>query len=230
MRTVAIIPAAGAGRRMEAGINKQYLQLLGKPLLAHTLAVFEAAGCIDEVCLVVPEAEIGFCRESVVQAYGFRKVSRIVAGGSERQHSVLNALRALEAAEEDISLIHDGARPFVTPRLLQEVADAAAGADGAVAAVPVKDTVKKASDGVIAGTPPREELWLAQTPQGFRYGVIRAAHEHAAAEGHLGTDDSSLVERLGGRVLLVPGDYRNIKITTPEDMLVAEAFAGERKG
>ena len=220
----ALIPAAGMGKRMGAGQNKQYLLLDGMPILAHTLRVFEESPCIAGIYLITPEPEIPFCLSDVVERYGFSKVRAVVAGGAERQHSVLNGLRAMEGiAQDDLVLIHDGVRPFVSADLLQRAANAADRFGGAVVAVPVKDTVKVARNGVITATPPREELWLAQTPQAFRYGLIRSAHDTAAAEGFLGTDDASLIERLGWPVHIVEGDYRNIKITTPEDMVLAEA-------
>ncbi len=229
MRVTALVPAAGMGKRMGAGINKQYLLLAGRPILAHTLAVFELAPFVDEVYLIVPEDEIPFCRENVVERYGFAKVRRSVAGGSERQHSVLNGLRAMESpGADDVVLIHDGVRPFVTLPVLEQSVEAARLHDGALTAVPVKDTVKVVRDGTVLETPPRESLWLAQTPQTFRYGIIREAHERAAADGWLGTDDASLVERLGMSVRIVPGDYGNFKITTPEDLVLAEAFLKNR--
>jgi 2-C-methyl-D-erythritol 4-phosphate cytidylyltransferase len=161
----------------------------------------------------------------VVDAGGFSKVRAIVPGGSERQYSVLNGLRALESPEDDdIVIIHDGVRPFVTPDMIRCSVDTARTADGALVAVPAKDTIKVVRSGVVTATPPRETLWQAQTPQTFRYGIIHRVHEQAAADGFLGTDDASLVERAGGSVAVVMGDYRNIKITTPEDMLLAEAF------
>lgn len=218
------------GKRMGAGSNKQYLLLDGMPILARTVQVFQNAPCIDAIYLVSPEQEIPFCRDEVVQRYGFSKVRDIVAGGAERQHSVYNGLLAMEGIEpDDVVLIHDGVRPFVSAQMLQEAAEAARASGAAVVAVPVKDTVKVVKEGVVTETPPREELWLAQTPQAFRYGLIRGAHDAAAAEGFLGTDDTSLVERQGETVHVVQGDYRNIKITTPEDMVLAEAFMKERK-
>ena len=228
MRVIALIPAAGMGKRMGAGINKQYLLLRGRPILAHTIEVFERAPFVDDIYVIIPEQEIPFCREEVVSRYGFTKVRSIVAGGEERQHSVINGLRAVEsAADDDVVLIHDGVRPFVTPPILEHAVATAAESDGALVAVPAKDTIKVVVDGIIRETPPRERLWLAQTPQAFRYGIIRAAHEAAAAENYLGTDDATLVERLGREVRVVVGDYRNIKITTPEDLVLAEAFLSE---
>ncbi len=225
MRRIALIPAAGMGKRMGAGVNKQYLLLNGKPIVAHTIALFDTAPFIDDIYLVIPEPEIPYCCEHVVERYGFAKVRRIVPGGAERQNSVLNGLRAREeGGDDDLVLIHDGVRPFVPLHVLERALEVAQFHDGALVAVPAKDTIKSVADGIVTGTPPREGLWLAQTPQAFRYGVIRAAHEIAEAEGFLGTDDAMLVERLGKDIHVVLGDYRNIKITTPEDLILAEAF------
>ena len=224
-KVFALIPAAGMGTRMGAGSNKQYLLLGGMPILAHTLKVFEQAPFIEGIYLVSPQQEIPFCRSEVVERYGFSKVRGIVAGGAERQYSVMNGLNAMEEiGQDDLVLIHDGVRPFIAVETIRAAATAAHEFGGAVVAVPVKDTVKVVHDGVITDTPPREQLWLAQTPQAFRFGLIHAAHASAAAEGFLGTDDASLMERQGFRLRIVTGDYRNIKITTPEDMVLAEAF------
>ncbi|ABB30309.1 2-C-methyl-D-erythritol 4-phosphate cytidylyltransferase [Geobacter metallireducens RCH3] len=230
MAVFALIPAAGMGKRMGASINKQYLLLGGMPILARTLEVFERSPLVDGIFVVIPADEIPFCREQVVERHGFSKVRSIVAGGAERQQSVLNGLRAMEgtAGEYDVILIHDGVRPFVTEDILGRATATARENDGALVAVPAKDTVKVVEDGIITATPSRETLWLAQTPQAFRYGVIRAAHEVADAERFLGTDDAMLVERLGRQVRIVLGDYRNVKITTPEDMVLAEAFIKEK--
>jgi len=225
-RSFALIPAAGMGKRMGASINKQYLHLAGMPIVARTISVFENAPFIDGILLVTPIDEIPFCREQVVEAHGFRKVLEIVPGGKERQNSVMNGLRALQgqAGEHDVVLIHDGVRPLISAELLRESIDVARGSDGALVAVPAKDTIKTVRDGVVIATPDRETLWQAQTPQAFRFGVIFAAHQAAEQEGFMGTDDASLVERRGGVVRIVRGDYRNIKITTPEDLVLAEAF------
>ena len=230
-RVIALIPAAGMGKRMGAAINKQYLLLAGIPIVARTISVFENSPIVDDIYIVTPEAEIPCCREEVVNANGFAKVRAIIAGGAERQHSVLNGLRAVsDPADDDVVLIHDGVRPFVSPDIIQRAVSVAIRSDGALVAVPAKDTIKIIVDDAVQETPPRETLWQAQTPQAFRYGIIRNAHEQAAAEGFLGTDDASLVERLGGQVQVVMGDYRNIKITTPEDLILAEAFIKSIKG
>ncbi len=222
----ALIPAAGMGKRMGASINKQYLQLGGEPIVARTISVFEQCGFIDAIYLVTPADEIPYCREHVVEACGFHKVVEIIAGGKERQNSVMNGLAAIRrrAGDDDVVVIHDGVRPFITPDVLRESIDVARTCDGALVAVPAKDTIKTVRDGIVTGTPPRETLWQAQTPQSFRFSVIHGAHLAAEREGFMGTDDASLVERNGGRIRIVTGDYRNIKITTPEDLILAEAF------
>jgi len=231
MKAIALIPAAGMGKRMGAAINKQYLLLNGMPIVAHTIALFEHAPFIDDIYLVIPEPEIPYCREHVVERYGFAKVRRIVPGGAERQNSVLNGLRAVaDARDDDLVLIHDGVRPLVPVHVLERALETAAKHEAALVAVPAKDTVKIVADGIVRETPPRENIWLAQTPQAFTYGVIRAAHEAADAERFIGTDDAMLVERLGRDVHVVPGDYRNIKITTPEDLILAEAFLKQAEG
>lgn len=230
-KSIALIPAAGMGKRMGASINKQYLRLNGLPILAHTISVFERSALIDSIYLVIPADEIPYCREQIVEAGGFKKIAAIVAGGTERQHSVMNGLKAIRgtADDDDVILIHDGVRPFLSEAMLHESITAAQEHDGALVAVPAKDTIKIVADGVVIDTPSRETLWQAQTPQSFRFGVIFAAHQAAEREGFIGTDDASLIERSGGKIRIVAGDYRNIKITTPEDLTLAEAFMADRK-
>lgn len=230
MSVIVLIPAAGMGRRMQASLNKQYLLLDDRPILAHTLALFEDHPRIDHIYVVSPGEEIPFCRREVVQRYAFRKVREVIAGGVERQDSVYNGLRACCAEADDVVLIHDGVRPFFPPRMLAAVIDTAARVGGCVVGVPVKDTIKEVADGVVCGTPERGRLWQAQTPQAFRYALIRNAYERACADGWRGTDDASLVERLGLPVAMLEGSYRNIKITTPEDLVLARAFLAEGGG
>lgn len=222
----AIIPAAGMGKRMGASINKQYLMLSGKPILAHTIQVFQDCQHIDGIILVTPLTEIPYCRTEVIERYALTKVIEIVPGGAERQDSVMNGLGALVqiADKDDLVLVHDGVRPFVTPEILKNAADVAIEYDGALVAVPSKDTIKVVRAEIVEGTPERETLWQAQTPQAFRYGKLLHAYEKAANDRFSGTDDCSLVERCGGVIRIVNGSYRNIKITTPEDLILAEAF------
>lgn len=225
-KSIALIPAAGMGKRMGASINKQYLQLNGMPIVARTISLFEQSPLIDAIYLVIPAEEIPYCRKHVVEACGFRKIAAIVPGGRERQNSVFNGLNAMRkhVSDDDIILIHDGVRPLITEQVLLESINSARLHDGALVAVPVKDTVKTVQNGFVSNTPPRESLWHAQTPQTFRFAKIFQAHQSAETDGFIGTDDASLVERSGGKVYIVQGDYRNIKITTPEDLILAEAF------
>jgi 2-C-methyl-D-erythritol 4-phosphate cytidylyltransferase len=230
-RSYALIPAAGMGKRMGASINKQYLHLDGLPIVARTIAIFEQSPLIEAIYLVIPADEIPFCREHVVEACGFHKIRLIVPGGRERQNSVMNGLNAMrpDLADGDVVLIHDGVRPLIAPELLSRSIDCALSNDGALVAVQAKDTIKTVRDGIVTDTPPREILWQAQTPQTFRFGIIYDAHRSAEQDGYMGTDDSSLVERRGGKVRIVTGDYANIKITTPEDLVLAEAFLAGRR-
>jgi 2-C-methyl-D-erythritol 4-phosphate cytidylyltransferase len=218
MKTVVIIPAAGTGRRMGGEIPKQYLSLAGIPILVHTLSAFQRSPLVDEILLVVPGEDVAEVRRDVVERYDFSRVSLVIAGGSERQDSVRNALVYVRD-EHEIVLVHDGVRPFVTGALIER-AVAGARAFGAVTVgVPVRDTVKAVdAAGRVVKTVLREGLWLTQTPQAFRREVILAAYERAAADGFYGTDDASLVERMGIPVRMIPGDADNIKVTTPEDL------------
>lgn len=229
MANIAIIPAAGTGSRMQAGINKQYLLLAGRPILFHTLALFAAHPRIDRICVVVPAGEINYCRTEIVALYGLEKVSAIIAGGPSRQDSVANGLLGCNAAVDDLVIIHDGARPLLRATDLDALLDAAAKSGAAVLGVPVKDTIKQVQDGVIVATPERSSLWQVQTPQVFRYGLLLAAHSQARADGFAGTDDAMLVERLDHAVTMVAGSYRNIKITTPEDLAIASAFLAAQR-
>lgn len=211
---------------MGGGVSKQYLPLAGIPVLARTLRLFQNASCIDEITLVVPEADIAEVRCAIVEKYGFSKVGFIVAGGRERQDSVRHALLRLRD-DQEIIVVHDGVRPFVTPLLIEQVV-AAAHRYGAVSVgVPVKDTVKEVNAaGWVEKTLDRQKLWLTQTPQAFHREILLAAYKQAEEAGICATDDASLVERMGTPVRMIPGDQANIKLTTTEDMILGEAFAG----
>ncbi len=215
----AVVVAAGKGTRMGTRESKQYLRIGGKPVLVHTLEVLERSPLISEVILVVGALDIEQC-ESYRTEYNLGKIKTIIAGGDERQYSVYAGL--LQASAE-WALVQDGVRPFITMELIQRCYDAARETGGAVAAVPVKDTIKVADDnGEVSATLDRSRLWAVQTPQVFRRDQLLAAHESAMADGFLGTDDASIAERTGIPVKLVPGDYHNIKITTPDDLLWSE--------
>jgi 2-C-methyl-D-erythritol 4-phosphate cytidylyltransferase len=224
MSVFVLIPAAGMGRRMKASINKQYLPLQDRPILAHTIALFDNHPGVDHIFVITPAEEISLCRKEVLQPFGFRKVREVVAGGAERQDSVRNGLLACPAEAGDIVLVHDGVRPLLPPATIDRILDLMCKEEACVVAVPVKDTIKQVVDGRIEGTPERRFLWQAQTPQAFRYGRLCEAYEQAARDGFRGSDDASLVERLGWPVAIVEGSYRNIKITTPEDLVLARAF------
>lgn len=224
MANIAIIPAAGTGSRMQAGVNKQYLLLAGRPILAHTLALFAAHPRIDRICIVVPAEEIDYCRAEIVERYGLTKVSAIIAGGPTRQDSVGNGLLGCGAALDDLVVIHDGARPLLGAAELDALLDAATVSGAATLGVPVKDTIKQVHAGLIVATPERSSLWQVQTPQVFRFWLLLAAHSQARVDNFAGTDDAMLAERLQHAVTMVAGSYRNIKITTPEDLAIASAF------
>ncbi len=225
MKVTAVIPAGGAGKRMGAASSKQYLKLGGVHMLAHTLKVFQRVPEVDAVVLAVPPPDREFVRTVIVDGYGFSKVSAVVAGGKERQDSVRNGLLALgdETAEDDMVVIHDAVRPFVTGELIRESIDECRKHGSAVLGIPARDTIKRVDvEGFIGTTVDRRGLWLAQTPQTFRRRIIAEAYCKAEEDGYTGTDDASLVERLGIRVRMICGSLENIKITTPADLAYAE--------
>ena len=214
----AVVVAAGRGTRFRAGPRKQYVVLCGRPVLAHVMEVMARSGVVDRVVLVVPAGEEEHCRE----LFGGPKVCAVVAGGDRRLDSVFHGLVAL-APPPEIVVVHDGVRPLVREEHLAEVVRVAREAGAATLAVPVKDTIKVVDpSGCVVRTLPREELWQVQTPQAFRYEVLLAAHRLARRDGCDATDDAALVERTGQVVRVVRGDYSNIKITTEEDLLLAE--------
>lgn len=226
-KVCALIPAAGGGTRMGASPAKLLVEIGGVPVLLRTLRAFERAASVDDVILAVRPADQGRIEELVAGA-GIRKVRAVVQGGEERQDSVRLALSAAVARGAEVVVVHDGARPFVEPDLIDRVAAAADAAGAALAAVRPKDTVKVAAAGPDRlSTPDRAACWLAQTPQAFRAAIFVEAVTRAVADRFRGTDDVALVERLGGRVVVIEGSYRNIKITTPEDVKIGEILLNE---
>lgn len=222
-----IIPAAGQGKRMGAGKNKLLLTVEGIPVLIHTLMVFEAdAECSGIILAIHPDDEAEFKR--LLTEYGIHKVASLVVGGKERQESVYNGLKAL-GVFDGVVLVHDAARPFIKKDTIHKLVEAAVKEGGAIVAVPVKDTIKKAVNSQVVETVERSSLWAVQTPQAFRVSVLLEAHIKAAKEQFMGTDESSLVERLPHPVVIIEGDYDNIKLTTPEDLYFAEAILRKRK-
>ncbi len=227
----AVIVAAGKGLRMGAGVRKPYRLLAGLPILRHTLNTFQRSAQFEEILLVVADDDMAACRREVVDPSGWGDHVRLIAGGRERQESVFNGLAACRGGDDDLVLIHDGARPLVAVELLEKCLSAAAEKGACIPAVPVTDTLKQGhANGSIAATLPRDAIWQAQTPQGFRLGLIRAAHERARQTGYTGTDDAQLVERLGEPVFIVSGNRSNIKITRPDDLVLAEAIWRQRQG
>ncbi|MBI4766629.1 MAG: 2-C-methyl-D-erythritol 4-phosphate cytidylyltransferase [Deltaproteobacteria bacterium] len=223
MKTIALITAAGKGQRMQSSTPKQYLSLGGKPILAQTLQVFEDCSAIDGIYVIVPEEQMDMVQKEIVEKYHFKKVLKVVRGGRVRQYSVWNGLNAISAGCS-IVVVHDGVRPLISSRLIARSVDAAQKNGAAVVGVLARDTVKRAAAGKKIQTLPREEIWLAQTPQTFQFPLLMKSYQKAHREEILGTDDAYLVERLGYPVTLIPGDYSNIKITTPEDLILAEAL------
>ena len=222
----AVIVAAGKGKRMGPDISKQFLPLCGKEILTHTVEVFEEADRIRDIVLVTGTDSLQDVQD-MVREYGWQKVISVVAGGKERQDSVWNGLQAI-SEDTEIVLIHDGVRPFVTEEILDLSIETAVEMGGCAAGVPAKDTIKVCnSENIAVDTPDRSTLWQIQTPQTFRKELIVKAYEQAKAEGFLGTDDASLAENSGYSVKVIMGSYRNIKITTKEDLLIGEAFLKE---
>lgn len=222
----AIIVAAGKGRRMGTEISKQFLPLCGKEILAHTVEKFEQAAAIRDIILVTGKDALADV-ETMAQEYGWKKVVFVTEGGKERQDSVYNGLQQL-SADTEIVLIHDGVRPFVTEKIIEDSIAAAMETGSCAAGVPAKDTIKVCNaKGIAIATPDRSTLWQIQTPQTFRKDLILKAHERAKADGFFGTDDASVAEHSGYPVKVILGSYRNIKITTQEDLSVGEAFLKE---
>lgn len=232
MKSVAIVLAAGRGSRMNNDVAKQYLPIKGKPVIWYSLTAFERCPFIDEIVLVTDSEEIGYCQKEIVEKYGFRKVKQVVEGGRERYHSVYQGI--LAAGDCDYIYIHDGARPFLSGEILERARDSVCANHACVVGMPVKDTIKLSDEeDFCVETPDRSRLWQIQTPQVFEGELIRRAYGRlmeALGRGETVpvTDDAMVVEQMTDvKVKLTRGDYRNIKITTPEDLKLAELFAEE---
>lgn len=214
-----MMPAAGSGQRMAAGYNKLFLQLDDKPIIIHTLLVFEEDPACKGIILAVKPGERKEI-QSMLDQFGISKIKSIVDGGTERQYSVAACIEA--HTENGIVLVHDAARPFLERSVITSLVQRATDFGAAIAAVQPKDTMKLATNGVVEETVNREQLWIVQTPQAFQYDVLKAAAEQANHEGFLGTDESMLVERLGHPVQIVESTYENVKMTTQEDLAFGE--------
>jgi 2-C-methyl-D-erythritol 4-phosphate cytidylyltransferase len=235
MKVVVIIPAAGLGTRMavQSGTrpgqtSKQFAEIAGKPILLHTLEKFAQVADVSDVYIAVRENETERLRD-FLEAQHLRPKMHIVTGGDHRQQSVANALAKVKAHANDVVLVHDAVRPFVDREIIMNVIDCAVKHGAAIAGVPAVDTIKQvertANGAIITSTVPRERVVMAQTPQGFRYELLKRVFDEAAQDGFIGTDEASLVERAGHQVAVVMGSSRNIKITTPADLELAEFYA-----
>jgi 2-C-methyl-D-erythritol 4-phosphate cytidylyltransferase len=232
MKVAAIIAAAGQGLRMRQDRPKTYLSLGKKPLLVHTLEVFETIPEVHEVAVVVHPNDLELCQEEVIAPFGFKKILRLVPGGKERQDSVYNALKVLKNEEDELEviLVHDGVRPFVAREQVSQVIAAARRHGGAVLGIPCQDTLKRVNTkGEVVATVERQELWQIQTPQAFQAALLWRAFREAMSSGFYATDEAGLVEALGQPVMVVQGSPLNLKITTPDDLKLAEAILASRK-
>ena len=219
----AIIAAAGSGSRLASDRPKQFLQLAGTPIIFHTLKPFEECESIHEIVVVLPaEESAGFL--SMAGKFGLRKLSKVVPGGATRADSVKRGLLAIRSATAEIVAVHDGVRPFVTVEEIEQTIEAARENGAAILVAPVVDTIKEVVEGMIVGTLDRTKLRRALTPQCFRYDLLRKAFENLDVHDPTLTDEGSMIERLGENVTAVEGSAYNIKITTPEDLAIAEAF------
>ena len=229
-RNTAIVLAAGQGKRMHSKIQKQFMELNGMPVLCYSLRCFQESPPIRDIILVTGEEHVSWCREEIVEKYGFTKVSAVVSGGKERYDSVYEGLRVCKDTE--YVLIHDGARPFIDNGIIERGLMAAAQTGASVVGMPSKDTVKIAdAEGNVSETPDRSSVWIVQTPQIFRYPLIYDAYTSILKKEMTGiTDDAMVAEHeTGVKIRFSEGSYRNIKITTPEDLVIAEAFLRENR-
>jgi 2-C-methyl-D-erythritol 4-phosphate cytidylyltransferase len=219
------LPAAGSGKRMGAGQNKLFLPLAGKPIVVHTLLVFEQDENCTGIWLAVKDEERSYI-QSLLERYGITKVKGLPTGGSERQHSVHSCIKEMNAV--DVVLVHDAARPFITAPIISELTKVANEKGAAIAGVRAKDTMKIVHNGIIKETVDRDSLWMIQTPQAFRFNLLFEAEDVAEKVGFLGTDEAMLVERLGHDIHIVESSYENVKMTTQEDLIFGEAILNRR--
>ncbi len=221
MQVSAIIVAAGWGQRLGGSVPKQFQSLCGKPVIYHTLQKFEECPPVDEVVVVTAEDWLAYVSQDIIDRFNFKKVRKVIAGGSRRQDSVFAGLKSLDSAS-DIVAVHDAVRPFISIEKIEEAITACEEHGGAILAVPPKDTIKIEKAGFVDKTPSRDIMWSVQTPQVFKYDILYEAYLKAFECGVYLTDDSALVERLGVPIKIVFGEYENIKITVPFDLKLAE--------
>lgn len=227
-KITAIVLAAGSGSLMKSKTKKQFMEIKGKPVIWYSLFEFEKSR-VDEIILVTGKEDIDYCKKEIVEKYNLKKIKNVVAGGSERYESVYNGLKEVTG---NIVLIHDGARPLINNEIIERSIEGTIKSDACVVGVPVKDTIKRANkEGYIIDTPNRSELWITQTPQSFKTDLVKMAYKKMKEELEKGnttlniTDDAMVVEEFTTKqVRFVQGDYKNIKVTTPEDIDIAELF------
>jgi len=220
----AIIVAAGKGIRMKGKMRKQYLELSGRPVLAHSIMTFDSCSLVDEIFLVIPKEDVEYCQNKILSLLDLNNQINLVCGGAKRQDSVYNGLQAINK-NTDTVVIHDGVRPFIQPEELEECILGSKKFGACILGTPASDTLKRVDKSdIIETTLSRENIWLAQTPQVFRFDLILKAHETARRDGYVGTDDASLVERMGEDVKIINGGRFNIKITKMEDLAIAKAM------
>lgn len=225
-----VVAAAGTGRRMGSRINKQYLMLDARPILAYSLDIFEQYDPIDQVVIVAKPEEIDYCEQEIVRKYKYRKVIRVAPGGRERQDSVWAGLQQLNTDTAYVA-VHDGARPLLSLELLEALYVQARQWGATIPGVFARDTLKMVDrDGFVGHTLDRSSIIAVQTPQIFNFRELRKAYKEALEEGFAATDDASLFEKYIGRVKVVPGQQDNLKITTPEDLIIAQGFLQLRRG
>ena len=217
-----LVPAAGSGSRFGGNTRKQYIELGGRPLLVRTLERLAALPQVTAIHLIAPQEDVSFCENEIVRRYHLRKIGGVILGGSERQDSVRRGLLACGAKDGDIVMVHDGVRPFFPLDQIGHLLNLTCKVGAAVLAIPTRDTIKRVVNGRVQETLERSQLWQVQTPQAFLYKSIFEAHQRAHTSGFLGTDDASLVEWCGWPVAVLSGHPHNIKITTPEDLVLAQ--------
>jgi 2-C-methyl-D-erythritol 4-phosphate cytidylyltransferase len=223
----ALVTAGGIGTRMQNRMPKQFLELQGVPILARSIMAFDNHPLINRIVVTAPKGHESKVQSLIVRTYRLKKVTKIVTGGSTRQESVYNGL--VHLVESDIIAIHDGVRPLVSAEVITATILAAQSSGASIAGIPVKETVKK-QDGPILETVPRSNLWMAHTPQTFRTSLIVEAHQKSIQDGFFGTDDASLVERLGHPITIVEDTLYNVKITKPSDLKLANIYLDELEG
>ena len=216
-KNIVIIVCSGIGKRMNSNVPKQFIKVNDKPIVCYTIDKFENCNYIDEIIIVTNKEYIDYFKNSIINDYNYKKISAVIEGGKERLNSVYNGINYIEYNEDSIVLIHDGVRPFIDEKDIINIIEETKIYNACILGVKVKDTVKICKDGFIQTTPNRENIWLAQTPQAFKYNIIKEAYEYAFNNNLFVTDDASVVENFGFKVKIIEGNYSNIKITTKED-------------